>query len=72
MRSLLVNHPEHVVADLSDALLLLSENISRVPTIQGQVLVRSDIVSYRKDHVALLSGGGSGHEPAHAGYIGSV
>ena len=33
----------------------------------GNVLVRSDKAS---DKVALISGGGSGHEPAHAGYIG--
>jgi dihydroxyacetone kinase len=24
----------------------------------------------RKDKVALISGGGSGHEPAHAGFVG--
>lgn len=35
----------------------------------GRVLVRND---WRRDNgkVAVLSGGGSGHEPAHAGYIG--
>ncbi|WP_433803247.1 dihydroxyacetone kinase family protein [Actinomycetospora sp. CA-084318] len=31
------------------------------------VLVRTDLPT---DQVAVLSGGGSGHEPAHAGYVG--
>ncbi|KAI2662864.1 Triokinase/FMN cyclase [Labeo rohita] len=34
-----------------------------------RVVLRSDLESI-KGKVALLSGGGSGHEPAHAGYIG--
>lgn len=34
---------------------------------QYDVLVRTDIAS---DHVAVVSGGGTGHEPAHAGYVG--
>ena len=33
----------------------------------GNVVVRSE----KKEHkVALISGGGSGHEPAHGGYVG--
>uniref|UniRef100_A0A3P8T2Y9 Triokinase/FMN cyclase n=1 Tax=Amphiprion percula TaxID=161767 RepID=A0A3P8T2Y9_AMPPE len=35
-----------------------------------RVVVRSDLQSL-KGKVALLSGGGSGHEPAHGGYIGA-
>lgn len=34
-----------------------------------RVILRADL-SHVKGHVALLSGGGSGHEPAHAGYVG--
>uniref|UniRef100_A0A8C9FSB8 Triokinase and FMN cyclase n=1 Tax=Pavo cristatus TaxID=9049 RepID=A0A8C9FSB8_PAVCR len=34
-----------------------------------RVALRSDLAALR-GRVALLSGGGSGHEPAHAGYIG--
>ncbi|XP_078673643.1 triokinase/FMN cyclase-like [Branchiostoma floridae x Branchiostoma belcheri] len=37
-----------------------------------RVMVRQDVASVRAAaKVTLLSGGGSGHEPAHAGYIGS-
>lgn len=34
---------------------------------EHKVVVRAD---WRKDRVALISGGGSGHEPAHAGFVG--
>ncbi|XP_026859575.2 triokinase/FMN cyclase [Electrophorus electricus] len=34
-----------------------------------RVVLRSDL-EHLKGKVALLSGGGSGHEPAHAGYVG--
>jgi len=33
----------------------------------GNVIVRAE---KKRDKVALITGGGSGHEPAHAGYIG--
>ena len=36
-----------------------------------RVLMRRDWSASTKPLVALISGGGSGHEPAHAGFIGS-
>ena len=35
------------------------------------VIVRSDLPPPQARPVAVLSGGGSGHEPAHAGYVGA-
>ena len=35
-----------------------------------KVMVRTDAEGARAQQVAALSGGGSGHEPAHVGYIG--
>ena len=35
-----------------------------------KVLVRADADRIRDKQVAVISGGGSGHEPAHAGYVG--
>ena len=35
----------------------------------GTIVVRAD---KKEGKVALVSGGGSGHEPAHAGYVGTV
>ena len=43
----------------------------QISRIQGlNVLVRSDISTVKEEQVTLLCGGGSGHEPAHAGYLG--
>jgi dihydroxyacetone kinase len=37
---------------------------------EERVLLHRDFKTIRERQVTLLSGGGSGHEPAHAGYIG--
>jgi dihydroxyacetone kinase len=34
------------------------------------VMVREDAEQAHDQQVAVIAGGGSGHEPAHAGYIG--
>jgi dihydroxyacetone kinase len=34
-------------------------------------MVRADAEQVRDQQVAIISGGGSGHEPAHAGYVGA-
>jgi len=36
-----------------------------------KVVARADLAAYRETHVTLISGGGSGHEPAHAGLVGA-
>ena len=36
----------------------------------GTTFYRSDFEERRDEQVAIISGGGSGHEPAHAGFIG--
>src|SRR6266436_9515504 len=51
-----------------DGLVALYPGLRR---LEGQtVLVRSDADEARDRQVALIAGGGSGHEPAHAGYVG--
>src|SRR5437588_12407352 len=65
----LINSPDRVVDEMLDGLLALSPGLSR---LSGQnVLLRSDFEDRRDEQVAVISGGGSGHEPAHAGFIGS-
>lgn len=64
----LINSPKTVVSDAIEGMLLMNPNISRVGDLH--VLVRSDIITYRQQHVTCISGGGSGHEPSHAGFIG--
>ncbi|MEJ2871390.1 dihydroxyacetone kinase family protein [Actinomycetospora sp. OC33-EN08] len=61
----LINDPSDVVAH---ALEGVARSTPGAALIEGtSVLVRTDLPS---DQVAVLCGGGSGHEPAHAGYVG--
>jgi len=64
----LINDSNSCVSDAIDGLLVSNPNLKRV---DGQhVIVRADILKYKQTHVTIISGGGSGHEPAHAGFIG--
>lgn len=64
----LINDPARVVREMLEGFvagapgqaLLADEN----------VVVRSDLPEPDARRVAVISGGGSGHEPAHAGYVG--
>jgi dihydroxyacetone kinase len=65
----LINDPRLVVREMLEgvvdtypALALLEDE---------QVVVRAESALRPNGKVALVSGGGSGHEPAHAGYIGA-
>lgn len=64
-----LNEKESIVTEALDALVLLGEG--KVARLDGypavKVLVRTDA---DRGKVAVLSGGGSGHEPAHAGFVG--
>jgi dihydroxyacetone kinase len=65
---MLINQPEAVVEEMVQGLVALHPRLRRLP---GQtVVVRADAGAVRDRQVALISGGGSGHEPAHAGYVG--
>ncbi|MGA8597129.1 MAG: dihydroxyacetone kinase subunit DhaL [Bryobacteraceae bacterium] len=64
----LINRPDRVVEEMIEGLLALYPEQSRIEGLN--VLLRSDAAEERDRKVALISGGGSGHEPAHAGYIG--
>ncbi|MDB4222655.1 dihydroxyacetone kinase subunit DhaK [Granulosicoccus sp.] len=65
-----INARENLVTEAIDGLLATSGgSLSRLdgyPHIK--VVCRSD---WDKSKVALISGGGSGHEPAHAGFVGA-
>jgi dihydroxyacetone kinase len=37
---------------------------------EHRILIRADIEQIKQTQVTLISGGGSGHEPAHSGFIG--
>jgi dihydroxyacetone kinase len=64
----LINHPAAVVEELVEGLVAVFPGLRR---LTGQtVLVRAEIPDPATRRVAVISGGGSGHEPAHAGYVG--
>src|SRR5215212_3344851 len=66
----LINEADDVVGEALDGLTLTNAGIARLSG--STTAVRSDVEAVRAaGHVALLSGGGAGHEPAHAGYVGA-
>ncbi|MFF7708827.1 dihydroxyacetone kinase family protein [Pseudomonas sp. NPDC007930] len=62
----LINDPAQVVEDMLEGLALSD---ARITLLEGEnIAVRSDLPA---GSVSLISGGGAGHEPAHAGYVGA-
>lgn len=62
----LINLADNVVEEMIEGMVMAHPD--RIKRIEGtNVLVRKDAPV---DKVAVISGGGSGHEPAHAGFIG--
>lgn len=64
----LINRPENVVEEMLQGLSVLHPGSIRLSG--HKVLLREDAEQIRDQQVAIISGGGSGHEPAHAGYVG--
>ncbi|GAA1607005.1 dihydroxyacetone kinase family protein [Kribbella hippodromi] len=64
----LVNDPAKVVPEMLQGFVLTNPGVR----LAGDgVVVRADHdVLRQRGQVALVSGGGAGHEPAHAGYVG--
>lgn len=63
----IINDPNQVVTEMLDGMVAAHpDQLKRLPNTT--VLVRKDAPI--KGKVGIVSGGGSGHEPAHAGYIG--
>ncbi|MFI8370263.1 dihydroxyacetone kinase subunit DhaK [Streptomyces sp. NPDC085466] len=63
---MLINVPETVVADALRG--LAAAHLELTVDVERRVVVRRDAPVAGK--VALVSGGGSGHEPLHAGFVG--
>lgn len=70
MSQFFMNEKSELVNEAIEGALLTTpfHNLSRLDAGEGiRVVVRSD---WDKRKVALISGGGSGHEPAHVGFVG--
>jgi dihydroxyacetone kinase-like protein len=63
----LINSPESVVKDELAGLAAAHADLLRVD-IENQIVVRADAPVVGK--VGIISGGGSGHEPMHGGFVG--
>lgn len=64
-----INSRDHLVTEAIDGTLRTAGG--KLARLDGyphiKVVVRTD---WERDRVALVSGGGSGHEPSHAGFVG--
>jgi dihydroxyacetone kinase len=65
----LINQPQTLIEEMTQGLLAIHGGLALLE--EHHVLLRADAHEMRDRQVALISGGGSGHEPAHAGYIGA-
>lgn len=61
----IINQAEHVVMEMCNGIALAHPELEFLK--KYKVIKRREI---QADKVSLISGGGSGHEPAHAGYVG--
>ncbi|RPF43216.1 dihydroxyacetone kinase DhaK subunit [Hydrogenoanaerobacterium saccharovorans] len=62
----IINHPNHVVSELLVGMAKAHPELKYTEKLE--VISRKDKT---KKKVGVVSGGGSGHEPAHAGYVGT-
>lgn len=62
----IINKPENVVTEMLDGLAYVHSDL--VHRVDGfDIIARNEQAA---GQVGLISGGGSGHEPAHAGFVG--
>ena len=57
-----INRPENVVEEMLQGLVALHPGSVRLPG--HKALIRADAAAARERQAAVISGGGSGHEPA--------
>ncbi len=63
----LINQPDNVVKEALAGMLAAHSDLIRVD-FEQQIIVRKD--APRQGKVGVISGGGSGHEPMHGGFVG--
>ena len=62
----IINKPDNIVTEMLDGLAYVHNDL--VHRVEGfDIIARNEQVA---GQVGLISGGGSGHEPAHAGFVG--
>ncbi|MBM6601841.1 dihydroxyacetone kinase subunit DhaK [Priestia megaterium] len=61
----IINKPEDVVLEMCKGMVLAHTELN---LIEKYKVIKKEQIN--KNKVSIISGGGSGHEPAHAGYVG--
>ncbi|WP_394920666.1 dihydroxyacetone kinase subunit DhaK [uncultured Robinsoniella sp.] len=61
----IINNPQNVVMEMCNGLVLAHPELELIPKYK---IIKKK--KQNKEKVTLISGGGSGHEPAHAGFVG--
>ena len=61
----IINKPENVVMEMCNGIALAHPELEFIK--KYKIIKKKEI---NKNKISLISGGGSGHEPAHAGFIG--
>lgn len=64
----LINDPEQIIAEMIEGMVGAHPDMLRVEGATGRAVVAVD--GPRDGKVGIVIGGGSGHEPAFAGYVG--
>jgi ATP-dependent dihydroxyacetone kinase len=64
----LINDPRRVVREMLEGIVDTTPGVALLNS--EDVVIRSDLTNPADRDVAVISGGGAGHEPAHAGYVG--
>lgn len=68
MSKKLINNPKNVVREMLERVVDSTEGLALLA--HANVVLQADLPEPDQRPVAIISGGGSGHEPAHAGYVG--
>ena len=62
----IINDPTTVVDEMLQGLTFIHSDVLRRAEGFDVIMRRAE----KQGHVGIISGGGSGHEPAHAGFVG--
>ena len=65
----LINDPKTAVREMLEGVVSMSSDLAILK--DENVVIRADLPGGLDRNVAVISGGGAGHEPAHAGYVGA-
>ncbi|GAQ78019.1 hypothetical protein KFL_000060860 [Klebsormidium nitens] len=66
-----INDVSDCVTEMIDGMVETFQGLQRLDGFpEVKVVLRTDVSRGTYNRVAVISGGGSGHEPAHAGYVG--